>query len=175
MIEKTGYLIDANVFIQAKNFHYRFDFCAAFWQWLQEGNQTDVIYSIDKVLKELKNGKAEDKVRLWAEAMPGDFFLDDVKDPKVMEEYAQLIQWATTNTHYKQQAKNEFARFEVADAFLIATAKAYDYTLVTHELSNPQSKKRILIPDAANAMQVDSIQIYDLLSQHAKDNFTFSL
>ncbi|WP_221898397.1 DUF4411 family protein [Bathymodiolus japonicus methanotrophic gill symbiont] len=52
---------------------------------------------------------------------------------------------------------------------------APDYTLVTHELSNPQSKKRILIPDAANAMQVDSIQIYDLLSQHAKDNFTFSL
>lgn len=175
MTVNTRYLIDANVFIQAKNFHYRFDFCLAFWEWLNDGYQVDIIYSIDKVRKELKNGKAEDKARLWAESMPGDFFLDDVKDPQVMQAYSQLMQWAVTNTHYKQQAKEEFARFEVADAFLIATAKAHDYTLVTHELSNPQSKKRILIPDAANAMQVDSIQIYDLLSRHAKDNFTFSL
>ena len=175
MIENTRYLIDANVFIQAKNFHYRFDFCAAFWQWLEKGYQSDVIYSIDKVRKELKNGKAEDKARLWAEAMPVDFFVADVKDPQVMQAYSQLMQWAVTNTHYRPQAKDEFARFEVADAFLIATAKAHDYTLVTHELSNPLSKKRILIPDAANAMQVDSIQIYDLLSQHAIDNFNFKL
>ncbi|ANT65111.1 hypothetical protein Ptc2401_01341 [Prosthecochloris sp. CIB 2401] len=25
------YLLDANVFIQAKNLHYGFDFCPAFW------------------------------------------------------------------------------------------------------------------------------------------------
>lgn len=28
------YLLDANVFIQAKNLHYGPDFCPAFWQWL---------------------------------------------------------------------------------------------------------------------------------------------
>jgi Domain of unknown function (DUF4411) len=28
-----GYLLDANVFIQAKNLHYGFDFCPAFWEW----------------------------------------------------------------------------------------------------------------------------------------------
>jgi hypothetical protein len=54
MIDNNRYLIDANVFIQAKNFHYRFEFCAAFWQWLQDGYQADKIYSIDKVKKELK-------------------------------------------------------------------------------------------------------------------------
>ena len=27
----TRYLLDANVFIQAKNLHYGFDFCPAFW------------------------------------------------------------------------------------------------------------------------------------------------
>jgi hypothetical protein len=30
----TRYLLDANVFIQAKNLHYGFDFCPAFWAWL---------------------------------------------------------------------------------------------------------------------------------------------
>lgn len=29
----TGYLLDANIFIQAKNLHYGFDFCPAFWDW----------------------------------------------------------------------------------------------------------------------------------------------
>jgi hypothetical protein len=28
------YLLDANVFIQAKNLHYGLDFCPAFWDWL---------------------------------------------------------------------------------------------------------------------------------------------
>ena len=29
-----AYLLDANVFIAAKNLHYGFDFCPAFWDWL---------------------------------------------------------------------------------------------------------------------------------------------
>ena len=29
-----AYLLDANVFIQAKNLHYGLDFCSAFWDWL---------------------------------------------------------------------------------------------------------------------------------------------
>lgn len=32
-----SYLLDANVFIQAKNLHYGLDFCPAFWQWLIDG------------------------------------------------------------------------------------------------------------------------------------------
>ena len=31
-----AYLLDANVFIQAKNLHYGLDFCPAFWDWLIE-------------------------------------------------------------------------------------------------------------------------------------------
>ena len=34
----TRHLLDANVFIQAKNLHYGFDFYPAFWHWLVEGN-----------------------------------------------------------------------------------------------------------------------------------------
>jgi hypothetical protein len=28
----TTYLLDSNIFIQAKNLHYGLDFCPAFWQ-----------------------------------------------------------------------------------------------------------------------------------------------
>ena len=73
------------------------------------------------------------------------------------------------------QAKNEFAKAEVADAFLIAVAKAHNCTIVTQEASKPDSKKRVLIPDAARVFKLESIMIYDLLSQHATGNFTFTL
>jgi hypothetical protein len=29
-----AYLLDANVFISAKNLHYGLNFCPAFWDWL---------------------------------------------------------------------------------------------------------------------------------------------
>ena len=32
------YLLDADVFIRAKNLHYGLDFCPAFWDWLIESN-----------------------------------------------------------------------------------------------------------------------------------------
>ena len=31
-----AYLLDANVFIEAKRRHYGFDFCPAFWDWLDQ-------------------------------------------------------------------------------------------------------------------------------------------
>lgn len=44
-----SYLLDANVFIQAKNLHYGFDFCPAFWDWLVQNNINGQVFSIDKV------------------------------------------------------------------------------------------------------------------------------
>lgn len=38
-----AYLLDTNVFIQAKNLHYGFDFCPAFWEWI------DVVHKADRV------------------------------------------------------------------------------------------------------------------------------
>ena len=54
-----SYLLDANVFIQAKNLHYGLDFCPAFWQWLIDSNNTGRVHSIDKVRDELAAGADE--------------------------------------------------------------------------------------------------------------------
>ena len=51
-----AYLLDANVFIQAKNLHYGLDFCPAFWDWLIEANARGLVYSIEKVGDELDAG-----------------------------------------------------------------------------------------------------------------------
>ena len=61
----TDYLLDANVFIQAKNLHYGFDFCPAFWDWLVAQNRAGKVASIEKVADELHAG--EDELATWAE------------------------------------------------------------------------------------------------------------
>ncbi len=66
------YLLDANVFIQAKNLHYGFDFCPAFWEWLVKQHEAETVFSVEKVLDELKAGA--DPLSEWAEARP-DFFV----------------------------------------------------------------------------------------------------
>jgi hypothetical protein len=49
----TTYLLDANVFIQAKNQYYGFDIVPAFWAWLIAANGAGTVFSIEKVSDEL--------------------------------------------------------------------------------------------------------------------------
>ena len=68
-----AYLLDANVFISAKNLHYGFDFCPAFWEWLIRENQAGKVYSIERVGDELLAG--DDDLAEWAQGRGGDFFI----------------------------------------------------------------------------------------------------
>jgi hypothetical protein len=64
----TIYLLDSNVFIQAKNLHYGLDFCPAFWQWLDEAHAAGTVYSIDSVRTELIAGN--DDLSAWVQQRP---------------------------------------------------------------------------------------------------------
>ena len=44
------YLLDSNVFIEAKNLHYGLDFCPAFWDWLIASNASGQVFSSVSVL-----------------------------------------------------------------------------------------------------------------------------
>lgn len=67
------YLLDANVFIQAKNLHYGLDFCPAFWDWLIAGNSAQQVFSIEKVGDEIF--AVADELSNWAAQRGPDFFL----------------------------------------------------------------------------------------------------
>jgi hypothetical protein len=68
-----AYLLDADVFIQAKRLHYGMDFCPAFWDWLGEANKAGKVYSIEKVADELMAGG--DDLSMWAAERGRTFFL----------------------------------------------------------------------------------------------------
>ena len=60
----TTYLLDANIFIQAKNLHYGLDFCPAFWDWLDQQHAVGGVFSISHVRYELLAG--DDDLSEWA-------------------------------------------------------------------------------------------------------------
>ncbi|MED5607818.1 DUF4411 family protein [Pseudomonas sp. JH-2] len=168
------YLVDANIFLQAKNLYYRFEFCSHFWSWMLTAHGAGLVCSINKVKKELTNGDKEDPARKWAEELPTTFFLADESDAKVMEKYAEIMAWTARSTHYKDQAKRQFADSNVADAFLLATAMAYGYDIITHELPNPERKNKIQLPDAASAFGIKTHYVYDILAENSNTDFSFA-
>lgn len=50
------YLLDANVFIEAKRRYYAFDVCPGFWECLVWHHQGACVESIDRVKQELELG-----------------------------------------------------------------------------------------------------------------------
>ncbi len=83
-----SYILDANVFIQAKNLHYGFDFCPAFWEWLIVNNKEKKVFSIEKVGDEIDAG--DDELAKWADERGADFFLQP--DAQTATEFANVSQ-----------------------------------------------------------------------------------
>ncbi len=105
------YLLDANVFIQAKNLHYGFDFVPAFWDWLIRESEAGTVASIEKVADELRSGG--DDLSDWAEARGERFFL--APDALVIPALRQVSDWAS-GQDYDPAAISTFLK--VADYWL---------------------------------------------------------
>ena len=150
-----AYLLDANVFIQAKNLHYGLDFCPAFWDWLIDRNAAGSAFSIEKVGDEIQAGA--DELSTWASARGTAFFLKP--DAPLLVALASVSTWATSQA-YDQSAVNTF--LQVADYYLVAHALAHGHTVVTHEVPSP-SVKKIKIPNVCIGLGVKCMTPYEML------------
>lgn len=150
-----AYLLDANVFIQAKNLHYGFDFCPAFWDWINEGNGNRTVYSIEKVGDELRSGA--DELADWANKRGDEFFLRP--DAPVVPSLQATSQWANSG-NYDPAAVNTF--MQVADYYLVAHAHAHGHVVVTHEVV-AHTVKKIKIPNACIGLGVKCMTPYEML------------
>lgn len=132
------------------------------------------MFSVAKVRAELLAGNKNDPARTWAEQLPDSFFLDDASDPKVMKHYASLMAWATSGSSpFTAAAIGKFAEEKNADPFIVAVARQRGDIVVTHEKSIENVKNRVPLPNAADAIGVKTMTIYDLLSKHAVSTFKF--
>ncbi len=150
-----AHFLDADVFIRAKNLHYGFDFCPAFWDWLIRQNQAGDVYSIERVGDELLAGG--DELADWARNRGGDFFIPP--DATLFPALATVSSWATEQS-YGQGAVSTF--FQVADYYLVAQAYAGRHTVVTHEIPSVSTRK-IKIPDVCIGLGIKCVTPYEML------------
>ena len=156
-----AYLLDANVFIQAKNLHYGFDFCPAFWDWVLRKNKSEELCSIEKIRNELEAGN--DELAKWAGNQDDEFFRPP--DQSLVSALAPVSTWVTGQS-YEPAAVNTF--FQVADYYLVAYAYAHQHTIVTHEVASPSSKK-IKIPNVCIGLKINHMTPYEMLRKdHAR-------
>jgi hypothetical protein len=150
-----AYLLDSDVFIQAKNLHYGFDFYPAFWDWIDRAHSTGAIFSIDRVRTEIVGGG--DDLATWALTKSDAFFLQP--DASMGSSLRATSLWASSG-EFEQGAVATF--LAAADYYLVAHALAHNHTVVTHEVFAPTSKK-IKIPNACIGMDIPCITPFAML------------
>lgn len=150
-----SHLLDANVFMSAKNLHYGLDFCPAFWNWLVHNGNTGTVSSIDKVADEIEAG--QDELSDWARDHGQKLFRRT--PPTLAPQFAQVSAWAT-GQQYTAAAINTF--LQAADFYLLAHALAGHHVVVTHEVHS-NSPMRIKIPNACIGLDVRFMTPYQML------------
>ena len=154
-----AYIFDTNIFIRSKN-EMPIDLWPTFWTRVAEMIADKKVFSNEAVKSEIEKGNDELTDWISHNATKG-FFISN--DAGLMMKYAEVLNWAQSCTHFRPEAIVEFA--EVADAFLVATAAAKGYTLVTNETSDPLCRRRVKIPDACNALGVHCCGLNDVLRE----------
>lgn len=148
-----AFVLDSNVFIEAHRTTYPLDIATSFWDTIIRLASNGRIISIDKVQNEILRN--EDELSDWLDTnLPSGFFRDTT-EPEVFENYGTIVTWAESKAdHYKRRAIDEFMEFARADAWLVAYCRAFNHKLVTQEVSKPERKNAIPIPQACIAQDV---------------------
>lgn len=157
-----AYLLDANVFIQAKNLHYGLDFCPAFWEWLIASNASGLVSSIEKVGDEIEAGA--DELADWVSRRGPGFFLKP--ESEILPAFGRVSAWASSQA-FEPAAVSTF--LQVADYYLVAHALAHGYTIVTHEIVSTSTKK-VKIPNACIGLGIKCVTPFEML-RHERARF----
>lgn len=152
------FLIDTNILIHAKDHWLGFDIAPSFWEQLQKfislGRVKTVIYTKKEIEKE------EDELKRWFER--SDIIcLDPKYDVEMFESYTEIVKHLQSSGLYEESSYRKWYEESQADIWLISAAKAHNFTLITHEKSNPsrsivnpQKKGAPKVPDVANDFSV---------------------
>ncbi len=161
MSSTSGYLIDSDVLITAKNRYYAFLICPGFWDSILHNHSLGYIHSIDRVKQELLLGSDDDDLVRWVgRSVPADFFLgSDVGE--VVTAFTQVMLWVMRHAQYYDEAKAKFA--SGADGWLVAHGMTSGKTIVTNEQPRPGARSQIKLPDVCKAFSVDFEDTFGML------------
>ena len=146
------------MFIEAARRYYAFDLAPAFWQGLISYAEDGQVESIDRVKRELARGN--DELAKWANSNFSDAFVSTDRED-VVRRYADIIAWVESQGQYSDAARSDFAGG--ADGWLVAYASIEGRVVVTQEVSAPDARRKVPIPNVCDAFGVNPIDTFEML------------
>lgn len=154
------FVLDTNVFVQAAEWYYAFDFNTPFWDLLIEQGKRNRICTIDRVAQEI--GDRGDLPKWFDEHFKP--FVKQSNDVATLQAYGELMNWSQTQD-FTPAAKAEFANATEADAWLVAFARTQGATVVTFEKNDPSMKRKVQVPIACKFLQVPVMDTFKMMRQ----------
>ena len=151
------YLLDANIFIAAWRDYYPIDVHRGFWECLHHFEQEQRLLSIDRVRDEI-NGPP-DLVNWLRQNWRGAFA--STNSNEVATVFSEMQNWVQSSPLFLPAAKHEFA--QVADGWLAAFAKANSTILVTNEVYNDQTRRKVPLPNLCREFDVEYCNTVEML------------
>ena len=130
-----AYLLDANIFIQAKNLHYGLDFCPAFWDWLIKREWREAGSSASRKVGD-EIAAIADELSAWARSVGR--VLPRARTRHAARAHGLVSLWANA-AGYEAAAVNTF--LQVADYYLVAHALAHGHTVVTPRIASTSLRR----------------------------------
>lgn len=153
-MDREIFLLDSNSLITPYLQYYPFDLAPGFWTQIEKHIEDGDIAILDLVKKEILNG--HDGLKDWIGGLSVDII--DRRDPDIIRVYGDVLQCVQDDPRYKQAALMEWSRGDIADPWLIATAKVKGHTIITFEKSVKTTvdspSKNAKIPDIAACFDV---------------------
>jgi hypothetical protein len=157
-----AHCLDANTFIEAKKRYYAFDFCPAFWSWLDREKEAGRLICIRPIYDEIADGG--DELAIWIKDRRRHAWLSAIDAEEVQLAYRRVVAHVDgRRDHYTPAAVDQFLRSP--DAWLIAFCLAHGHKLVTHEISEPNRRNKVKIPDVCNALGVAWADTFEALRE----------
>lgn len=163
-IEK--FLFDADTLIAAARLFYANDLVPTFWDILATKAKSGNIILLDLVKNEIDQGN--DWLNNWMNKAQTYFAICNHADSEIVPRYAAIMQYIQSCGFYNPSGLNSWAKNNVADPWLIATAAAKEYTLITFEqpsgsLSTKNKSGKVKIPDVAKHFNVEVHNLFYMM------------
>lgn len=159
------FLIDSNSLIEPHLKYYPFDFAGRFWAQMENHINKGSIAILDMVENEICKGN--DNLTSWMQNVSVHTRIDH-REQAIVNYYRAVLQIIQSDPCYKSDALLEWSRNSVAAPWLIATAAAKGYTIITFEkpianLSPQFPTRRPKIPNIAVRFGVKTNDLFYMM------------
>ena len=165
-LSQDRYLLDADVLIAAHRHRYPPDLFPGFWDCLSHHLATGHLLMIDRVVDEIV---FPIELSQWVEQAANGYFPTTATQP-IADAYRQVMDWVQDNPQFTPATRAEFARG--ADGWLAAYAMVHGAIVVTNEVSAPDARRKVPLPDLCDQFQVRNMDTIAML-RHIAANFAW--